>query len=48
MTLAQFRAYSQAAGRARTRDHRDLLVLMRSASQHDPNAFAELLNSLEP
>lgn len=47
MTLAQVRAYSQAVERARTRHHRDLLVLLRGA-QYDQDAFTKLLNALEP
>jgi hypothetical protein len=46
MTLGQLRAYSQAAGRARKRDHADLLVLLRGA-QYDQDTYAKLLNALE-
>jgi hypothetical protein len=46
-TLGQLRAYSQAADRAKKREHRDLLVLLRGA-QYDQEAFTQLLNKLEP
>lgn len=47
MTLDQFRAYSQAADRARKRQHQDTLVVLRGA-QYDREGFAKLLKSLEP
>lgn len=48
MTLAQLRAYSQAAERARKRDHRDQLVLLLAAERLDKPALTSLLDRLEP
>jgi hypothetical protein len=41
------RALTKAAERARKRDHRDLLVMLRGA-QYDRRDFEKLLNALEP
>jgi len=45
-TLAQLRAYSIAVERARRRENRDLLVLLRG-SQYDKTEFMKLLGALE-
>lgn len=47
MTMAQLRAYSQAAERARKRDHRDALVLHLSAERLDKQALQTVLDRLE-
>lgn len=46
MTTAQLRAYGQAAERARRRDLRDLLVIVRGA-QYDKAGFQKLTKALE-
>jgi hypothetical protein len=46
MTLAQVRAYSVAAERARRRHNRDLLLLMRG-SQFDKAGFEKFMRALE-
>jgi hypothetical protein len=45
-TLGQLRAYSLAVVRAKKREHRDLLVLLRG-SQYERRDFEKLIEALE-
>ncbi len=46
-TLRQLRAFTAAVERARTRENRDILVMMRG-SQYGKADFKKLLEAMEP
>lgn len=46
MTVAQLKAYTGAAERARKRENRDLLFMLRGA-QYEKSDFAKLLKMME-
>lgn len=47
LTLGQVRAYSQAAERARKRDHQATLVLARAAQHYGKEDLLKLVKTLE-
>lgn len=47
MTLAQFRAFTRAAARARRADLHAAAVMARAADKYDHKAFKQLLQTLE-